>query len=150
MLSPLGHVCVSATPWIVARQAPLSQGFPDKNIAVGGHFPLHTQTEELAAISSPHGAGAEPAWGAVEPRWAALSEPLSPAVPGNLALRFFRSWEPMTPSLGLNRIELFFLNKSHSHEIPEAVATDFKGRAYNPSIIFPVSCWRPDVMLVPS
>ena len=124
MLSPLGHVRVSATPWIVARQAPLSagfprqehcsglpfpspRGFPDKNIAVGGHCLLHTQTEELAAISSPHGAGAEPAWGAVEPRWAALSESLNPAVPGNLALRFFRSWEPMNPSLGLNRIELF-------------------------------------------
>ena len=26
------------TPWVVAHQAPLSRGFPGKNIAVGCHF----------------------------------------------------------------------------------------------------------------
>ena len=28
------------TPWTVAHQAPLSMGFPRKNIGVGCHFPL--------------------------------------------------------------------------------------------------------------
>ena len=65
-----------------------------------------------------------------------LFDSLNPAAPGNPALRFFHSWEPMNPSFGLKHFELFFLNKSHSHKILEAVDTSFKGRAYNPSIVF--------------
>lgn len=64
-----------------------------------------------------------------------LFESLNPAAPGNPALRFFHSWEPMNPSFGLKHFELLFLNKSRSHKILEAVNTSFKGRAYNPSIV---------------
>ena len=40
MLSCLSHVQLFATPWIVAHQAPLSIGFPGKNIGVGCHVLL--------------------------------------------------------------------------------------------------------------
>ena len=36
----LSHVLLSATPWTVARQAPLSMGFPGKNTGVHCHFLL--------------------------------------------------------------------------------------------------------------
>ena len=35
------HVQLSATPWTVARQAPLSLGFSSKSTGVGCHFLLH-------------------------------------------------------------------------------------------------------------
>ena len=39
--------CLTLTPWTIARQAPLSMGFPGENIGVGCHFLLqgifHTQ-----------------------------------------------------------------------------------------------------------
>ena len=35
------HLRLFATPWTVAHQAPLSMGFPSKNIGVGCHFLLH-------------------------------------------------------------------------------------------------------------
>ena len=36
----LSHVRLFVTLWTVARQAPLSMGFPSKNSGVGGHFLL--------------------------------------------------------------------------------------------------------------
>ena len=36
----LSHVQLSATPWTVAYQAPLSMNFPGKNTGVGCHFLL--------------------------------------------------------------------------------------------------------------
>ena len=36
----LSHVWLFATPWTVARQAPLSMDSPGKNTAVGCHFLL--------------------------------------------------------------------------------------------------------------
>ena len=36
----LSHVSLSATPWTVAHQAPLSMGFPGKNTGVHCHFLL--------------------------------------------------------------------------------------------------------------
>ena len=36
----LSRVWLSATPWTVAHQAPLSKGFPGKNTGVGCHFLL--------------------------------------------------------------------------------------------------------------
>ena len=35
----LRHVCLSATPWTVARQAPLSKGFPRQEYWSGFPFP---------------------------------------------------------------------------------------------------------------
>ena len=36
----LSHVWLSATPWTVAHQAPLSMDFPGKSTGLGGHFLL--------------------------------------------------------------------------------------------------------------
>ena len=36
----VSHVQLFATPWMVARQAPLSMGFPGKNTRMGCHFLL--------------------------------------------------------------------------------------------------------------
>ena len=35
----LGHICLFATPWTVARQAPLSMGFPRQEYWSGLPFP---------------------------------------------------------------------------------------------------------------
>ena len=36
----LSHVQISATPWAIALQAPMSQNSPGKNTGVGCHFLL--------------------------------------------------------------------------------------------------------------
>ena len=41
----LSHVRLSATPWTVACQAPLSMGFPGKNTGVGYHFLLQGSSQ---------------------------------------------------------------------------------------------------------
>ena len=46
VIQSLSHVCLSATPWTVARQAPLSMGFSRQEYRVGCHFLLHKQSHE--------------------------------------------------------------------------------------------------------
>ena len=48
------------TPWTVARQAPLSMGFPDKSTGVGCHFLLWGSSQsrdQTCASASPEMAG---------------------------------------------------------------------------------------------
>ena len=50
--SPASVMSDSVTPWTVARQAPLSVGFPGKNAGMGCHFLL--QGLFLTQVSNPH------------------------------------------------------------------------------------------------
>ena len=52
VLSRFSHVLLLTTPWTVARQAPLSMEFSNKNTGVGCHFLL--QGIFLTQGSNPH------------------------------------------------------------------------------------------------
>ena len=57
LLRCFSHILLFATPWTIARQAPLSMGSPGKNTGVGchallqGNFP--TQESNLCILLSP-------------------------------------------------------------------------------------------------
>ena len=62
----LSHVRLSATPWTVACQAPLSMGFPGKNTGVGYHFLLQgifpTQGSNLGLPLCRQALNCQPTW----------------------------------------------------------------------------------------